>query len=93
MISAFSAYWLDSGYIHGVISHIFYVKVNSYPEVTFVVVSVCQQRQVCTVQTVQKVGDSTVPFAFRQWWWSRRAENCGVPQLQFSDKLVTCLLL
>ena len=48
--------------------HIFYAKVNSYPEVTFVVVSVCQQRQVCTKQTVQKVGDSTVPFAFRQWW-------------------------
>ena len=72
------------------ISHIFFVKVNSSPVVTFVVVSFCQQRQVCTVQTVQKVGDSTVPLAFRQWW-SRRAENCGVPQLQFSDKLVTCL--
>ena len=50
---------LDSGNIFGVslrgfgTSQIFYVKVNSYPEVTFVVVSVCQQRQVCTVQAVQ----------------------------------------
>ena len=44
----------------------FYLFVNSSPVVPFVVVSVCQQRQVCRVQTVQKVGDSTVPFAFRQ---------------------------
>ena len=26
-------------------------------------------------------------------WWSRRAENCGFPQLQFSDTLVTCTML
>ena len=25
-------------------------------------------------------------------WWSRRAVNCGAPQLQFSDKVVICLL-
>ena len=58
-ISAFSAYWLDSGYILGVslrgfgTSLIFFVKVFSSPVVNFVVVSVCQQRQVCTVQTVR----------------------------------------
>ena len=26
-------------------------------------------------------------------WWSRRAQNCGFPQLQFSDTLMTCPLL
>ena len=77
-IFAFSACCLDSGDIYGVslrgfgISNIFFVKVNSSLVVTFVFVSVCQQRQVCTVQTVQKVGDSSVPFAFRE---------CGGPDV------------
>ena len=36
------------------------------------------------VQFFDKVADVPVVLA---WRWSRRAENCGVPQLQFSDKL------
>ena len=53
------------------ISHIFYVNVNSDFEVTVVIVSVWLQRQVCTVLTVQKVGDSTV-----QSWWCCHARCC-----------------
>ena len=34
------------------------------------------------VQFFDKVADVPVVLA---WRWSRRAENCGVPQLQFSD--------
>ena len=36
------------------------------------------------VQIFDKVADVPVVQARR---WSRRAENCGVPQLQFSDKV------
>ena len=36
------------------------------------------------VQFFDKVADVPVVQARR---WSRRAENCGVPQLQFSDKV------
>ena len=49
------------------------------------------------VQFLDKVVDTPVVVHFfdkvadvpvvQAWRWSRRAENCGVPQLQFSDKL------
>ena len=49
------------------------------------------------VQFLEKVVDTAVVVQFfdkvadvpvvQAWRWSRRAENCGVPQLQFSDKL------
>ena len=35
------------------------------------------------VQIFDNVADV---FVVQAWRWSRRAENCGVPQLQFSDK-------
>ena len=75
------------------ISHIFFVKVE--------LVS-CGPRRGClclATETGMHSANCAEGWRFHSAlcvqtvWWSRRAENCGVPQLQFSDKLVTCLLL
>ena len=59
--------------------------------------SVASQRQGCTVLTVQKTGDSVVQFWMvvdmplvcqRQGCGSDSTENCGVPQVQHSDRVV-----
>ena len=67
IISAFSAYWLDSGYIYGVsprgfgTSHIFFVKVNSSPVVNFVL-SLFVNRDSLHSAYCAKAGDSTAQF-------------------------------
>ena len=85
--------------------HHSFVENVEVPQTQFfdrVVVLLLSQRQGCTVQTVQKIGDSpgavlglvgTPVVVQRQVLGFTEQKTVDVPQLQFLDKVAVCLLL